>query len=143
MTLGRLRGMTYRHVLAALILTAACDSHGSSGAKAGSAGEPAASGSGSAGAAAAVSAPAADPLRDDFERICNSYTLSGAAQDPTANGTYLLATWLDANITSEAGRDFLVEFAQLGQDKPARVAKLEATRVRLGLAECPLIARWQ
>jgi hypothetical protein len=111
--------MTSRQVAAALLVAAAgC----SSGGKA---------------------APAPDPLREDLERICNAYALSGADQDPSANGTYLLATWLDANVTSEAGRAFLVEFAQLGQDRAARVAKLEEAQRRVGLASCPLVAHWR
>lgn len=88
-------------------------------------------------------ARAADPLREDFDRICHAYAMSGADQDPSANGAYLLATWLDANVASAAGREFLVEFAQLGQDRAARVAKLEATMRRLGMTSCPLVDHWR
>lgn len=114
--------MTLRRALVALVLSAGCESKGGDGGK--------------------MSRPA-DPLREDFDRICNAYALSGADQDPGANGTYLLATWLDTNITSAAGREFLVEFAQLGQDRPARVAKLEATMKRLGVTSCPLVDHWR
>lgn len=85
----------------------------------------------------------ADPLRDDLDRICNAVALSGADQDPSAQGTYILAQWLDANITSAPGRAFLVDFARLGSDKAARIKMLEDSAVRVGLPDCPLIAFWQ
>jgi predicted small lipoprotein YifL len=87
--------------------------------------------------------PAEDPLRADLDRICHAMTLSGADQEQAANATYVMATWLDANIASEAGRTFLVEFAQLGQDRAARVAKLEGAALRAGLPACPLIEQWR
>ena len=85
----------------------------------------------------------ADPLRADLDLICHARTLSGADQEQAANATYVMATWLDANVTSDAGRTFLVEFAQLGQDKAARVAKLEQAVKRTGLSACPLIEQWR
>lgn len=113
-----------RLVLATLALAAACSSRDSDGAKA----QP---------------PPAAEPLRDDLDRICNAVTLSGADQDSSANGTYIMAQWLDANITSAPGRAFLVEFARLGEDKAARIQKLEENAARVGLPDCPLIAYWR
>jgi hypothetical protein len=87
--------------------------------------------------------PAEHPLRADLDRICQAMTLSGADQEQAANATYVMATWLDANIASEAGRAFLVEFAQLGQDRAARVAKLDGAARRVGLPACPLIEQWR
>ena len=116
-----LRGMMSRLALATFVLAAACSSRESGGAKA---------------------APP-DPLRDDLERICNAVTLSGADQDSSAQGTYIMAQWLDANITSAPGRAFLVDFARLGNDKAARIAKLEENAARVGLPDCPLVAYWR
>ena len=118
-----LRGMMSRLALAGLVLAAAaaCSSREPGSAKA---------------------APP-DPLRDDLDRICNAVTLSGADQDSSAQGTYIMAQWLDANITSAPGREFLVEFARLGNDKAARIAKLEDNAARVGLASCPLVAYWR
>lgn len=90
------------------------------------------------------SAPRApDPLRADLDLICHARTLSGSDQEQAANATYVMATWLDNNVTSDAGRAFLVDFARLGQDKAARVAMLEQAMKRTGLAECPLIEQWR
>jgi len=84
-----------------------------------------------------------DPLRADLDRICHAMTLSGADQEQAANATYVMATWLDANVTTDAGRAFLVEFAQLGQDRAARLAMLEQAMKRTGLKACPLTEQWR
>lgn len=115
--------MSSRLLLAAALLAAACESRG--------------------GRAARPADAAEDPLRADLDRICHAMTLSGADQEQAANATYVMATWLDANIASEAGRGFLVEFAQLGQDRAARVAMLEDAARRTGLPGCPLIEQWR
>lgn len=82
-------------------------------------------------------------MRRDLDRICNAKQLSGADQDATGQGTYMMAQWLNANVTSDEGRAFLVEFAQLGQDKPARRKKLEDAAAKHGLTSCPLVDDWR
>jgi hypothetical protein len=82
-------------------------------------------------------------MKRDLDKICNAKKLSGAEQDSTGQGTYMMAQWLDSNVTSDEGRAFLVTFARLGQDKDARRKLLETEATRLGLADCPLIAEWR
>lgn len=82
-------------------------------------------------------------MKRDLDKICNAKQLSGADQDPSGQGTYMMAQWLDSNITSDEGRAFLVAFARLGQDKDARRKLLETESTRLGLAGCPLIDDWR
>jgi len=84
-----------------------------------------------------------NPFRADVERICNALSLSGADKDQTSQKTYIMAQWLNTNITSEQGHAFLIEFARLGDDKAARVEKLESTARQLGIASCPLAAQWK
>lgn len=84
-----------------------------------------------------------DPLRPDLEKICNAMTLSGADQQPPSQRSYVMAQWLNASITSTPGHDFLIEFAQLGEDRAARVKKLEEASARVGLARCPLVDEWR
>jgi hypothetical protein len=84
-----------------------------------------------------------DALRRDLDKICNAKQLSGADQDSSGQGTYMMAQWLDANITSEEGRAFLVEFAKLGQDKDARRKHLQLAATKHGLTACPLINEWR
>jgi hypothetical protein len=82
-------------------------------------------------------------LRRDLDKICNAKKLSGAAEDASGQGTMMMAQWLNANITSEEGHAFLVEFAKLGQDKDARRKKLEDAAKANGIATCPLIDDWR
>ena len=82
-------------------------------------------------------------MRRDLEKSCNAKQLSGADQDATGQGTYMMAQWLNANVTSDEGHAFLVEFAKLGQDKDARRAKLEDAAKKNGIADCPLVAEWR
>jgi len=82
-------------------------------------------------------------MRRDLEKICNAKKLSGADQDSTGQGTYMMAQWLNSNVTSDEGHAFLVEFAKLGPDKDARRKKLEDAAKLLGIADCPLIAEWR
>ncbi len=90
------------------------------------------------------SAPAGnETLRADLDRICNAKKLSGADQDSTGQGTYMLAQWLDANITSDEGHAFLIAFAKLGQDRAARRKLLEDAAAKHGIRSCPLIDDWR
>ena len=82
-------------------------------------------------------------LRRDLEKICNAKKLSGADQDPSGQGTMMMAQWLNANITSDEGHTFLIEFAKLGQDKDARRKKLEDAAKQYGITPCPLIDDWR
>jgi len=82
-------------------------------------------------------------MRADLEKICNAKKLSGADQDSTGQGTYMMAQWLNTNVTSDEGHAFLVEFAKLGQDKDARRKKLQLAATQHGLADCPLINDWR
>ncbi len=86
---------------------------------------------------------AGNAFRADLEKICNAKQLSGADQETGGQATYLLAQWLNTNVTSTEGHAFLVEFAKLGQDKPARRKKLEGAVAQLGLAGCPLVDDWR
>ncbi|MBE7451065.1 MAG: hypothetical protein HS111_19875 [Kofleriaceae bacterium] len=95
------------------------------------------------GSSAPAGAASNAALAADLEKLCNAKVRSGADQEPGAQGTYLMAQWIDANITSREGRAFLVEFAQLGQDKAARRQKLEQAMTRHGLASCPLVDEWR
>jgi hypothetical protein len=89
------------------------------------------------------SGAASAALRRDLDKICNAKKLSGADQDTSGQGTMMMAQWLNANITSEEGHAFLVEFAKLGQDKDARRKKLEDAAKQNGIASCPLIDDWR
>lgn len=92
------------------------------------------------------SAPAsggAGAMRRDLDKICHAKKLSGADQDSSGQGTYMMAQWLNSNITSEEGRAFLVEFAKLGQDKDARRKHLQVAATKYGLTDCPLIDDWR
>jgi hypothetical protein len=92
------------------------------------------------------SAPAsggAGAMQRDLDKICNAKKLSGADQDSSGQGTYMMAQWLNANITSDEGRAFLVEFAKLGQDKDARRKHLQTAATRYGVASCPLVDDWR
>ena len=82
-------------------------------------------------------------MRRDLDKICNAKQLSGADQDSSGQGTYMMAQWLNANVTSDEGRTFLVEFARLGQDKAARRQKLEDAVAKHGLTSCPLVDDWR
>lgn len=86
---------------------------------------------------------AGSPFRADLEKICNALSLSGADRDQTSQRTYIMAQWLNSNITSAEGHAFLIDFARLGEDKAARVKKLEDTARQLGLPSCPLAAQWK
>ena len=77
------------------------------------------------GGSAPASGAGGGAMRRDLEKICNAKKLSGADQDATGQGTYMMAQWLNANVTSDEGRAFLVEFAKLGQDKDARRKHLQ------------------
>lgn len=83
------------------------------------------------------------PLRRDLEKICDAKKLSGAAEDSSGQGTYMMAQWLNSNVTSEEGRAFLVAFAKLGQDKAARRKHLEDAVAKHRLAGCALIDDWR
>src|SRR5688572_4714693 len=73
-------GMKSRLTLTlAIAAFAACQSGGS---------KPAGGGSGGA-------------MRADLEKICNAKKLSGADQDPSGQGTYVMAQWLNTNVTSD------------------------------------------
>ncbi|MEZ4400662.1 MAG: hypothetical protein R3B06_11620 [Kofleriaceae bacterium] len=79
----------------------------------------------------------------EADSLCNAFERSGAAADEEANHGYLIANWLAKEIVSDTGRAWLVGFAQLGGDKPARRAALAQAAQAAGLADCPLIAMWQ
>lgn len=82
-------------------------------------------------------------MRRDLDKICNAKQRSGADQDSSGQGTYMMAQWLNANVTSEEGRAFLVDFARLGQDKAARRKMLEDAAAKHGLSSCPLVDDWR
>lgn len=82
-------------------------------------------------------------MAKELDRICHAVELSGAAGDETTNRTYLIATWLTANIRSDEGVAWLQTFAKLGGDKAARRTMLaEAARAN-GVRDCPLIDFWK
>lgn len=81
------------------------------------------------------------PLAADLDQICNAIERSGATDLEPADRAYTIAMWLPANV-SQAGRDWLVEWAQLGEDKPARRAMLERAAKQAGVKDCPLLAMW-
>ncbi len=87
--------------------------------------------------------PAGGGFRSDLEKICNAKALSGADLEPGGQGTYAMAQWLSANVTSSEGHAFLVEFAKLGQDREARRKKLTDAVAQYRLARCPLIEDWR
>jgi len=88
--------------------------------------------------------PRRDPvLTAELEKICHAVERSGAAADETTNRTYLIAKWLDDNVTSKQGKDWLVAFAQLGGDKDARRKMLEAAAHDHGITDCPLVDFWK
>ena len=95
------------------------------------------------GSSSPASGAGGGAMRRDLDKICNAKKLSGADQDSSGQGTYMMAQWLNSNITSEEGRAVLVEFAKLGQDKDARRKHLQVAATKHGVADCPLIDDWR
>jgi hypothetical protein len=98
---------------------------------------------GAAGCQTGTTRTGGSPLRADLEKICNARALSGADLEEGGQGTYVMAQWLNTNVTSTEGHDFLIAFAKLGQDRDARRQMLEQAVARTGLATCPLIDDWR
>ncbi len=82
-------------------------------------------------------------LATELDKICHAVERSGAAGDQTTNRTYLIATWLDQNVTSDQGRAWLVSFARLGDDRAARRKLLADAAREHGIADCPLVDFWK
>jgi hypothetical protein len=82
-------------------------------------------------------------LTRELEKICHAVERSGAAEDQTTNRTYLIATWLTANVQTDEGRAWLVTFAKLGDDKAARRQMLQDAAHDHGITDCPLVDFWK
>ncbi|MBK9033665.1 MAG: hypothetical protein IPL61_20770 [Myxococcales bacterium] len=101
-------------------------------------------GSGQPAGKAGPSVPLVATLtRAEAESLCNAFERSGAADDTEANRGYLIANWMAKEIVSDTGRAWLVNFAQLGQDKAARRDALARVARDAGLAGCPLTSMWE
>jgi cell division inhibitor SulA len=84
---------------------------------------------------------AGTPLAKDLAAICNAVERSGAAALEPADQAYTIAQWLPDNV-SEDGRQWLVRWAKLGDDRAARLRMLEADARAAGVLDCPLLALW-
>jgi hypothetical protein len=85
----------------------------------------------------------ADLTRAEAENICNAVDKSGASGEEESNKAYLMAQWLAKEVVSDSGHAWLISFAKLGDDKPARVRALVTMARAAGLPSCPLTAMWQ
>jgi len=81
------------------------------------------------------------PLAKDLATICNAVERSGAAQLEPADQAYTIAQWLPVNV-SDDGRQWLVRWARLGDDRAARHRMLETDARSAGVLDCPLLAMW-
>jgi hypothetical protein len=81
------------------------------------------------------------PLAKDLDTICNSVERSGAAAMEPADRAYTIAQWLPVNV-SEAGRQWLIRWAKLGDDRAARHRMLEHDARAAGVRSCPLLSQW-
>jgi hypothetical protein len=96
------------------------------------------------GCQSGASSPGAGPdqtLAKDLDAICNAVERSGAAGLEPADQAYTMAQWLPQNV-SEAGRQWLVRFSRLGEDRGARHRMLERDARAAGVLDCPLLALW-
>lgn len=84
---------------------------------------------------------AGTPLARDLATICNAVERSGAGSMEPADRAYTIAQWLPANVTDD-GRQWLVRWAKLGDDRTARHKMLEADARAAGVSDCPLLAMW-
>ena len=81
------------------------------------------------------------PLAKDLATICNAVERSGAGSMEPADRAYTIAQWLPVNVT-EDGRQWLVRWAKLGDDRAARHRMLETDARAAGVTDCPLLAMW-
>lgn len=81
------------------------------------------------------------PLAKDLATICNAVERSGAAKLEPADQAYTMAQWLPTNVGDE-GRQWLISFAKLGDDRRARHDMLERDARSAGILDCPLLAQW-
>ncbi len=82
-----------------------------------------------------------DPYRDDIARICDVLALSGADQLAEAERMVTVASWLGANLVTDASRAFLVAL----QKEPEGAKKSGILRTEaevLGLPPCKLAESW-
>ena len=82
-------------------------------------------------------------LGRELDKICHAVDLSGAAHEEDANRMAMVAMWLDQNIKSQEGLDFLRTFSRLGEDKAARYQALDEAARANGVTDCPLLAFWK
>ncbi|MCA9679757.1 MAG: hypothetical protein KC464_32295 [Myxococcales bacterium] len=87
------------------------------------------------------SPPVAAGYRDDVSHICDVMSLSGADQQDEGSRTFIVASWLGANVTSEDGHAFLVRFQQTPDPDKPKVLRDEAKKV--GLGDCALATMWE
>ncbi len=81
-------------------------------------------------------------LAIDLDTICNAVERSGAAKLEPADQAYTIAQWLPVNV-SDDGRQWLVRWAQLGDDRKARFRMLDTDARSAGVMACPLLAQWR
>lgn len=83
-------------------------------------------------------------LAEELDKICHAVERSGGDAEPEpANRMAIVAMWLDQNVRSDEGLEWLRTFSRLGEDKAARKKMLEDAARAHGIADCPLLAFWQ
>ncbi|MEZ4365472.1 MAG: hypothetical protein R2939_04180 [Kofleriaceae bacterium] len=84
--------------------------------------------------------PTEAALTADLARICGAVEGAGASDLRGPDRTVAVAQWLGANVASDAGRAFLVEFGQLPDGERADALRTAAQAA--GLPGCALAAEW-
>lgn len=76
----------------------------------------------------------------DLDNICHAIERSGASGVSNYDRVVMSAQWLGNALTTDAGRNFMAQFASMDPNTKGESLRLEAARV--GVDECPLAAEW-
>jgi len=77
----------------------------------------------------------------DLEKLCDVVVRAGVADVDPNDRTYVVATWLAANLQTQEARKFLARIQPLVGE--AKAVALETEAARVGLTGCPLAAEWR
>jgi hypothetical protein len=81
------------------------------------------------------------PYTEDFRKLCDSMSLSGADKMEKLERVGPHAKWLAENLTTKEAQTFLINMNQLPKEQ--RGDALEAEAKRVGLPGCALAAEFR
>ncbi len=81
------------------------------------------------------------PYTEDFRKLCDSMSLSGADKMEKLERVGPHAKWLAENLTTKDAQTFLINMNQLPKEQ--RADALEAEAKRVGLPGCALAAEFR